>query len=219
MLSHVIIQDHIQHLSAVADHWHWLLLFLVLGFKYYMSLTCSYGRHGCWSLCANLCYVPMHRDERSECPEPAWSSAAALSTPLKKTLPDALTMLRDSERKYQASQKEEQERCWRSSWWWGGYSKGRLMSLESIKRLSWFSLPSENEPLIFRIWSKENCVESVSSDEKHESWLTAVKTRMTTDKRAHSDAVRGGFLPDLSLLKKKLHNPTGIPHSHISNTK
>lgn len=123
MPSNVIIQHDIQHsaAAAAADHWHCLWpfsYFCYLRFKYYMSLKSSDGSHGCRSLCVNIArvwvcaYVLMHRDDSSA----AWSSAAAPSAPLKKTLPDAPTMQQDSGRKCQASQNEEQERWWRSSW-------------------------------------------------------------------------------------------------------
>lgn len=120
-----------------------------------MSLTCP---EVCVLHMCKSAYVLMHTNDCSAWPEPAGSSAAAPSTPLKKTLPDAPTVLQDSERKCQASQKEEQERWWRSSWGWGagGCSKGWLTSSERIKPLSWFSLPVEMSFLSLRSDPKQN---------------------------------------------------------------
>ena len=116
-----IIQDHhsatisrrllILPLPLLSYFWH-------SRFEYYMSLTCP---EVCVLHMCKSAYVLMHTNDSSAWPEPAGSSAAAPSTPLKKTLPDAPTVLQDSERKCQASQKEGQERWWRSPRGRGGF--------------------------------------------------------------------------------------------------
>lgn len=136
---------------------------------------------------------------------------------LKKTLPDALTMLQDSWRKCQASQKKEEQRWRRSPWWL--WIKERTVNIPGEHKTS-FLIQSVNckwAPYL-RDLTQNNRVGMLKVWAATESWLTAVKTHLTADKQAHSDAFRDNFSPDVSLLKRRIHTATGISHSHISNT-
>ncbi len=114
-------------------------------------------------MCESAACVCANVHDSFACPEPTRSSAAAPSAPLKKTLPDAPTVLQDSRRKCQESWKEEQGRWWRS-FWEQRCSIGWLTSLESMKPLSWICLPGEwaaylqdltqnNFVEIWRVWA------------------------------------------------------------------